>query len=178
MTSAQQPGHLLTDRLDLRPIRLGDLDPVHRLLSDPGNFRHVPEGPKDSLEASRAWIEHYVARWADAGLSYWTVRLRGTGAVIGVGGAERRPKFWNLYYLLDRRCRGRGYATELALAAQREALALASELPITAWIHEQNAASQAVARRLGLTNYGELAPGHWDSGPMHCWADRQPVVVS
>jgi RimJ/RimL family protein N-acetyltransferase len=174
MTGSQGRRHLLTDRLDLRALTSDDLDPLHRIMSDSRNCVHVPEGPKESAGDSRAWIERFSARWAINGLGYWSVRLRATSAVIGVGGAERRPRFWNLYYLLDWNYWGEGYGTELALAAQREAVALEPELPVVAWIHEENAASRAVARHLGLTDYGRLEPHHWDGQPMHCWADRQP----
>jgi RimJ/RimL family protein N-acetyltransferase len=170
----QETGRLLTDRLDLRALTTGDLHPLHRIISDPRNCVHIPEGPKESLDDSRAWIERFGGRWDAIGLGYWTVRLRANGAVIGVGGAERRSEFWNLYYLLDRTCWGYGYGTELALAAQREAVALEPDVPVAAWIHEENAASQAVARHLGLTDYGLLEPQHWHGEPMHCWADRQP----
>lgn len=47
--------------------------------------------------------------------------------------------------------------------------------PVVAWIHEENAASQAVARHLGLADYGQREPQHWDGEPMHLWADRQPA---
>jgi RimJ/RimL family protein N-acetyltransferase len=143
-------------------------------MSDPCNCVHIPEGPRDSLQASRAWIERFSARWTAVGLGYWTVRLRDTGAVIGVGGAERRPRFWNLYYLLDRSYWGRGLGTELALAACREAASADPALPVVAWIHRQNAASQAVARHVGLKDYGLLEPHHWNGEPMHYWADREP----
>ncbi len=92
--------------------------------------------------------------------------------VIGVGGAERRARFWNLYYLLDWRYWGRGYGTELALAAQRAALTAEPDLPVVAWIHRDNASSQAVARHLGLKDHGQLEQQHWNGEPMHRWADR------
>lgn len=134
-----------------------------------------PCGADASWEDSRAWVGRFSGRWAAGGLGYWTVRLRATGAVIGVGGAERRPAFWNLYYLIDAGHWGRGYGTELAFAAQREAAAVDPDLPLVGWIHEENAASQAVARRLGLTDYGLLEAAHWNGEPMHCWADRPPA---
>ena len=175
MTGPRRPRYVLTDRLDLRAMTPGDLDALHPIISNPRNCVHVPEWPTENLQASREWIERHSARWAANGLGYWTVRLRATSAVIGAGGAERRPRFWNLYYLLDRSCWGRGYGTELALAAQREAAALEPGLPVIAWIHQDNTASQAVARHLGLTDYGQLEPRHWHGQPMHCWADRQPA---
>jgi RimJ/RimL family protein N-acetyltransferase len=166
--------HRLTDRLDLRAITPGDVDLLHPIISEDRNRRPIPGERQDSLAASRTWIERFSGRWAGHGLGYWTVRLRATGAVIGVGGAGRLPAFWNLYYLIDQNHRGYGYATELARAAQREAAA-APDLPLVGWIHEENAASQAVARHLGLTDYGVLEPRHWNGEPMHCWADRPPV---
>ena len=175
MTGRPEPSPLLTDRLDLRPMTPGDLDCLHPIISDPRHREHIPEGRADGIEASRAWIERFSARWAVSGLGYWTIRLRSTGAVIGVGGAERRPRYWNLYYLLDRSQWGCGYATELARAAQREAAALAPDLPLVAWIHQDNAASQAVARHLGLADYGQREPQHWNGEPMHYWADRPPA---
>lgn len=152
-----------------------DLDSLYPIISDPRHREYIPEGRTEGIEASREWIERHSDRWAASGLGYWTVRLRATGAVIGVGGAERRPRFWNLYYLLDRSQWGRGYATELARAAQREAATLAPDLAVVAWIHQDNAASQAVARHLGLADYGQLEPQHWSGAPMHYWADRPPA---
>jgi RimJ/RimL family protein N-acetyltransferase len=175
MTGAQGPRHLLTDRLDLRAMTPGDLEPLHQLMSDPHNCAFIPEGPMESLEATGAWIERFSARWAVNGLGYWTVRLRTTSVVIGVGGAERRRWFWNLYYLFDRSHWGHGYATELARAAQRAAVALEPDLPVIAWIHKDNGASRAVARHLGLTDYGQREPQHWTGQPMHYWADREPA---
>ena len=176
MTGIMGGGRVLTERLDLRAMTPGDLDALHPILSDPGNNVHIPEGPMESLAASRAWIERFSARWAAIGLGYWTARLRATGAVIGVGGAERRPRFWNLYYLLHRDYWGCGYATELAGAARREAVAADPDVPVVAWVHRDNAASQAVARHLGLADYGQLEPQHWNGEPMHFWADRPPAA--
>jgi len=170
----QESSHLLTARLDLRALTVGDLNPLHQIMSDPLNCVYMPEGPKESPEDSQAWIERFGRRWDAIGLGYWTVRLRANSAVIGVGGVERRSVCWNLYYLLDRNYWGYGYGTELALAAEREAAALEPDLPVVAWIHQENSASQGVARHLGMTDYGLLAPQLWDGEPMHCWADRQP----
>lgn len=175
MPGRQGARHLLTDRLDLRAMTQDDSELLHPIISADHNRRYIPAEPEQSPADTRAWVERFSGRWAGHGLGYWTVRLRATGAVIGVGGAGRRPAFWNLYYLIDQNHRGHRYATELARAAQQEAAAVAPDLPLVAWIHQQNAASQAVARHLGLTDYGLLEPGHWNGAPMHCWADRPPA---
>src|SRR5271170_7205626 len=121
---------LLTDRLDLRAVNVGDLGTLHRMTSDPVYSEHVPGGLQETPGDTLAWIERFRGRWDASGLSYWTVRLRATGKVIGVGGAERRPGFWNLFYLVDADHQGRGYATELGCAAQRAAAAVDPDLPV------------------------------------------------
>ena len=75
---------------------------------------------------------------------------------------------------MDSRHWRNGYATELARAAQRAAESVDPALPLVAWIHEDNAASQGVARRLGLKDHGLLEAEHWKGQPMHYWADREP----
>jgi RimJ/RimL family protein N-acetyltransferase len=174
MSNSRGHRHVLTDRLDLRAVHETDVGAVHRLTSDPVHSDHVPGGLHETPESTRAWIERFRGRWDITGLSYWTVRLRATGEVIGIGGAERRPGFWNLFYLLDSSFWGNGYATELARAAQCAAESVDPDLPLVAWIHEDNAASQAVARRLGLKDYGLLEAAHWKGEPMHYWSDREP----
>jgi RimJ/RimL family protein N-acetyltransferase len=67
MTGAQGPRHLLTDRLDLRAMTPGDLEPLHQIISHPRNCAYIPEGPKESLEAGRAWIERFGAPLARPG---------------------------------------------------------------------------------------------------------------
>jgi RimJ/RimL family protein N-acetyltransferase len=156
MSSSGAHRHVLTDRLDLRAVDEADVDELHRLTSDPLYSDHIPGGLQETPASTRSWIGRFRGRWDIIGLSYWTVRLRATGAVIGIGGAECRPGFWNLFYLVDAEHWGNGYATELGRAAQRAAGSVDPDLPLVAWIHEDNAASQAVARHLGLTDYGLL----------------------
>jgi RimJ/RimL family protein N-acetyltransferase len=187
---------LLTDRLDLRAVGRADVDALHPILSDPHSSRFIAGGAQASPDDTLAWLERFAASWKENGLGYWTVRLRadvageadGTGGtdeadraaigvggtVIGVGGAERRPEFWNLFYFLDRDHWGSGYATELARAAARAARARDPDLPLAAWIHEQNTGSQAVVRRLGLRDHGLREVSHWKGAPMHYWADQAP----
>jgi RimJ/RimL family protein N-acetyltransferase len=169
--------HLLTDRLDLRAVDGDDVAALHRLTSDPLYSDHIPGGLHENPETTRSWIEGFRGRWNAVGLSYWTARLRATGQVIGIGGAERRPGFWNLFYLVDARHWGHGYATELARAGQQAAEVVGPRLPVVAWIHADNAASQAVARHLGLNDYGLLETGHWRGEPMHYWAASKPAGV-
>jgi RimJ/RimL family protein N-acetyltransferase len=168
--------HKLTDRLDLRAICMADVDAIHRTMADPRNRAYIPGGSHKSLEETRAWVERLSGRWGANHVGYGTVRLRATGDVIGVGGVDRRRDFWNLYYLLDSAHWGRGYGSELAWAGQQTAAAVDPDLPLAAWIHAGNVASQHVAHRVGLRDYGQREPEHWKGEPMHYWADREPAA--
>src|ERR1700735_654938 len=168
-------GRLMTDRLDLRAVDQADLDALHRINADPGTCRYIPAGLDESPEVTRHWIDRAAARWEADGLGYWTARLRAGAEVIGLGGAQRRPGFWNLYYRLDTAHWGHGYAAEIVRAAQQASLALDPDLPLVAWIHAGNAASRVIAERAGLRDYGFLEAAHWKGEPMHCYADREPA---
>ncbi len=169
-----EPGQVLTGRLDLRAVGLADAGALHPILGDPRNAEYIPGGALETAGDTVAWIERFRSGWDCNGLGYWTVRLRATGTVIGVGGADRRLEFWNLFYFLGRDHWGSGYGSEVAAAARDAVRARDPGLPLVAWIHRGNAASQAVARRLGLRDYGQRETRHWRGQPMHCWADREP----
>jgi RimJ/RimL family protein N-acetyltransferase len=101
----------------------------------------------DMWRAVATWLGHWDMR--GYGMYTWVDRV--TGAVVGRGGLWN-PSGWpqlEVGWTLGRQHWGRGYATE----AGRAALDLAWEHLAPDWvcsvIHPDNAASQAVARRLG-----------------------------
>jgi RimJ/RimL family protein N-acetyltransferase len=89
---------VLTDRLDLRPVAMNDLGALFAINNDPDTWRHDPPGRHLTPDRTRAWIERAALKWDLDGLSYWTVRLRSDDTTIGVGGVQRQPFGWNLYY--------------------------------------------------------------------------------
>lgn len=150
------PQPLVTDRLELeRPDPERDLDALFTIFGDPDGWWYDPDGRHINPERTKDWLTRAAARFATDGLSYWTVRLRHDGTIIGVGGAQRQlTRAWNLNYRIATTYQGQGYASELARAAQKAAAANDPEVPAIAWIAEHNTPSRKVAERLGLKNYG------------------------
>jgi RimJ/RimL family protein N-acetyltransferase len=147
---------LMTDRLDLRcPDPEKDLDDLFVIFSDPDSWWYDPDGRHREPARTKDWLTRAAARFETDRLSYWTVRRRGDGTVIGVGGAQRqRTRAWNLNYRIATAHQGHGYATELGRAAHAAATAIDSDVPVIAWVDEHNTPSRKVAERLGLKNYG------------------------
>jgi RimJ/RimL family protein N-acetyltransferase len=103
-------------------------------------------------------VAEAVNGWSEAGLDYWSVRVRGgrperpsTGGVVGVAGvSRRRGSFWNLYYRFQPTVQGRGFANEVVAAALAAARAVHGTLPVVAYLLEHNTASSRTAERAGL----------------------------
>jgi RimJ/RimL family protein N-acetyltransferase len=164
---------VLTDRLELRrPDPRGDLPVLFTIFSDPDGWWYDPDGRHVDVERTREWLIRAASRFETDGLSYWTVRRRDDGTIIGVGGAQRqRTRAWNLNYRIATAHQGQGFATELARMAYTAASALDAGVPFIAWIAEHNLPSRRVAERLGLTNFG-LAIDPSDDQPRLAYADR------
>lgn len=127
-----------------------DLDALHALYADPAVWTHLPSGRHEQVDVTLAQLARVLAGWSSDGLSSWVVRERGSAQVIGVGGCDLRRGFWNLGYRLSPSVQGRGYATELSRAGAVAALALRPELPVIAYLLENNAPSARVAEKAGL----------------------------
>ena len=165
--------HVLTERLDLRRTDPAtDLDALFAIFSDPDGWWFDPGSRHTERARTQDWLTRAAARFDEDGLSYWTVRRRDSGAIIGVGGAQRqRTRAWNLNYRLATAHQGHGFATELGRAAQASAAAVDATVPFIAWIAPHNTPSVKVAERLGLTDYG-LHADPSDGESRLAYADR------
>lgn len=173
---ASEPSDLrrvVTARLELRAATSEDVDDLFAITSDPTQWWHAPEGRHTDRRTTADWIGRAAARWESDGLSYWTARSVETGAIVGVGGAQRQVTgAWNLYWRIATLHQGRGLATELGRAALTAAAELDDAVPAIAWILSHNAPSIAVARRLELIDHGQLADPS-DGVERFAFADRQ-----
>ena len=148
--------HVLSERLDLRRTDPAtDLDALFEIFSDPDGWWYDPDGRHTTRARTEMWLTRAAERFDQDGLSYWTVRRRDSGAIIGVGGAQRQStRAWNLNYRLGTAHQGQGFATELGRAAQAAASDVDAAVPFIAWVAPDNTPSVKVAERLGLIGHG------------------------
>lgn len=161
--SQNSPEHVLvTERLRLRPPAQGDIDFVHDLYSRREVVQYIGRGePDTSPDQAAVRVERYRKQFRN-GLGVWIVESRQDATPVGFVlmkpiqfsddietdgqdieiGWHFHPDVW-----------GSGFATE----ATRELInyARTSRLQrLVAVTHAQNVASQAVAKRLGMTHEG------------------------
>jgi RimJ/RimL family protein N-acetyltransferase len=148
---------ILTERLILRPLELGDAPRVAKLTSEPDVARMVAMIPIPHLPiCAEGWILIMRAR-APLGLDYvYAVELPGEG-LIGCVGAHARPSrdAAAFGYWIGQPYWGRGFATEAAGAAAREARSFGS---VMAWWFLDNPASGRVLEKIGFADSGRTEP--------------------
>jgi RimJ/RimL family protein N-acetyltransferase len=146
---------LETDRLTIRHLEIGDLEPLYALYRDPEVRRYFPDGTR-TLEETREeleWFRHGHPRHPELGL--WATVDRSSGAFVGrcgllpwvIDGVQEVE----LAYLIDKARWGEGFGTEAgrAIAAHaRDALRLER---LIALVTPGNEASVRVATKVGMS---------------------------
>lgn len=139
---------LTTERLILRPPVIADF-PAYEVMWASPRSRYMG-GPMD---IRGAWLSfcHDVACWELFGHGALMINLRDTGTCIGQVGINHGPMFpekelgWLLYEGHERL----GYAVEAARALRDWAFAKGGLMTLVSYVDPHNAASIAVAQRLG-----------------------------
>ncbi|MDS1136957.1 GNAT family N-acetyltransferase [Nitratireductor indicus] len=140
---------LESERLILRGWKREDFPAYAAFCADPERTRHIG-GPKSAFEA---WTQFAAmpGAWALNGYGMFAVVPKGGDAVAGYAGLWHPPLIdepelaWSLYAGFE----GRGYAVEAARRVQAWAAEELRLPPLMSFVHPDNLASQAVARRLG-----------------------------
>jgi RimJ/RimL family protein N-acetyltransferase len=144
-----------TDRLLMRRWRYGDLAPFAALNGDPETMVYFPATLDRA--ASDAFVERIEARFEQQGYGLWALELTATGEFIGYTGLNPMPDGvpgaggMEVGWRLARHAWHHGFATEAARAAVAVAFdgaGLAELWSMTAVLNEP---SQAVMRRIGMT---------------------------
>ncbi|MDQ3724521.1 MAG: GNAT family N-acetyltransferase [Actinomycetota bacterium] len=143
------PFSLETERLRLRAATPDDVEDLARLHDDPLVARYM--GARD-----REWYEWRIGaseeEWAERGHGFVVILDAADGRFLGRTGLKYWPEFdeTELGWVLRPEARGKGFATEAAGAVLRWGLERFEFPYVTAMIRPENAASIAVAERLGM----------------------------
>lgn len=146
-----------TPRLRLRRWRSADHPAFARICADPEVMRYIADGsPKTAAQASKS-IEAYEAEWETSGFGLFAVELKETGTLAGFAGLST-PDFLpeilpsvEIGWRLDRALWGQGLGTEAAKAALDFGLHDLGLRTIVSICHIENAASERIMTKLGLT---------------------------
>jgi RimJ/RimL family protein N-acetyltransferase len=148
---------LATARLQLREVTPADVDALAAMFADPEVMAWIGSGGVRHRDAARAVIERERSNYAEHGYGEWALTLQGDDEMIGlcglidwpdVGGAPETE----IAYLLRRDVWGRGYATEATTAIRDHARGALGRDRLVCLIYHDNAASAAVARKLGMAH--------------------------
>ena len=142
-----------TERLTLRPWRDTDIAPNTAMLADPASGRFITADGKPVTDAFVGWRNAAImaGHWVLHGVGMFAVEERQTGRYVGRVGPWKPPGWpgFEVGWGIANDFRGKGYAVEAARAAIDWSFATFEIDRIVHCIDCENAASQAVARRLG-----------------------------
>lgn len=148
-----------TARLRARDWTLDDVEPAYEIYRDPDVVRYlgsVPQ-PVESVAAQRERVERWMAGNAaqPAGYGFWALETR-DGTLVGATLLKPLPEHDEVEvgWHLGKAFWGNGYATESARGAIEHGFTTCGLDVVYAVVVAENAASIAVAKRLGMTHRG------------------------
>jgi RimJ/RimL family protein N-acetyltransferase len=157
MTATTRFDVLQTDRLVMRRWRDSDREPFATLNADPQTMRYFPSTLDRA--ASDAFVDRIEARFELQGFGLWALELTATGEFLGYTGLNPMPDGvpgaggMEIGWRLARHAWHHGYATEAATAGLGVAFSGADLPEVWSMTAILNEPSQAVMRRIGLTEY-------------------------
>lgn len=140
----------------MRPFTPEDAEAVFAIFSEPDVGRWVG-GPHATLDQSRALIEQNREHQRRHGYALWAVEERATGKLVGEVGLqllELKGPETEIGWAIAKPSWGRGYATEAASAWLDRAFGELALDEVVATTLPGNAASRAVAARIGMRPAG------------------------
>jgi RimJ/RimL family protein N-acetyltransferase len=146
---------LTTERLWLRELREDDEDALTAMFADPDVMRWIGAGRVLTRGHARRVIarerDHYAAR----GWGEWATVERASGEMAGLCGLILWPAIddreeLEVAYLLPVPRRGRGLATEAAVAIRDFGRSIVGRDDLVSLIYPDNAASIRVAEKVGM----------------------------
>jgi RimJ/RimL family protein N-acetyltransferase len=159
-----------TDRLLMRRWRKSDRDPFAALNGDPETLKFFP-ATMDRAE-SDALVNRIEDSFERQGFGLWALEVTATGQFIGFTGLNPLPDDvpggggMEIGWRLVKHAWHHGYATEAARAALAVAFDGAGLTEIWSMTAVLNEPSQAVMRRLGLTEIASFDHPRVPAGPL------------
>lgn len=140
-----------TERLTIRPWQAKDRPALERMVRDPEMMRYVTQGRTWSDDAVDEMFERQNRHLERHGVCFGAVELAETGEVIGLVGLQQLDDGeFELGWWIWKDFWGNGFATEAARAFVDHARDIMGLESLVAVIDPPNAASKAVAEKLGL----------------------------
>ena len=172
------PPQLKTERLLLRPWRVGDWTALHRAYGDPEVMRWHGRPDALSLEETAYAVGRMSGHWEARGFGMWAAEeLAGRelvgGELVGRIGLLYHPDSpagddrVEIAWTLQRDRWGRGYATEGAIAARDWAFQNLDIPRLISITLPENRRSWRVMQKLGLTKRGHT---RWHEADVDWWA--------
>jgi RimJ/RimL family protein N-acetyltransferase len=154
---------LESERLQLRYQQAADVEALVDLWSDPEVTRYLG-GPRDRAWLQSVFEETAAAPYAEA-YDLWPVIEKETGRLVGHAGLLEKEVAGRaeieLTYVLAASAWGQGYATEIGRALKRYAFEERGLERLVALIEPENAGSERVALKVGMTLEREVVrPGN------------------
>jgi RimJ/RimL family protein N-acetyltransferase len=146
---------LETTRLRLEPFELSHFDGLRAMESDPEIMRYISNGVVKTPEETLTSIERVQSRWQQYGFSWWAMREKESGEIVGacclqhLDNQDGAPL--EIGWRLNAYYHGKGFATEAAQAIVKFAVEQVGVKYLVAVADPENAASQKVMQRLGMT---------------------------
>lgn len=142
---------LKTERLTVRPWQTKDRPALERMVRDPEMMRYVTQGRTWSDDAVDEMLERQSRHLERHGVCFGAAELGDTGEVIGLVGLQQLDDGeFELGWWIWKDFWGQGFATEAARAFVDHARDVMGLETLVAVIDPPNAASKAVAEKLGL----------------------------
>ena len=144
---------LETERLIMRPYKMGDLETLADILKNPDVMRFMPGSSPYTREKSEKNLRNIIGHWEKHGYGWWAITLKGEPQAIGWCGLGLLGETGEteVLYLLDTPHWGKGITTEAAKASLRYGFEELKLERIIALAFHKNIGSRRVMEKIGMT---------------------------
>ncbi len=150
---------LETSRLQLRPMKISDVDELVQVFADPKVMASFDSSFFDRKQIEQ-WVERSIAHQNKYGYGLFSVILKSNGLLIGDCGLERMEiegvKEVELGYELRSDYWKQGYATEAAIAVRDYAFHQLHLPRLTSLVRVGNVTAKRVSEKIGMTFMTEI----------------------